>query len=226
VNRGKVRTVIILQGGGALGAYECGVLEALYQARGKDFTPEVILRRQRCQDHPALDRVAFVRVFEEPRLPSGAVTYHDLASPDGGGSRSLTERAVRLARGAVQETARCTRSQAALPRWQDAALCLEGAWVAASLGHDDRGNFQNRDGAASWSEPHTADGLAGCRRKPPRSMHQSAISCDDEIALRLLCGAWRHRGRQAIMTGRPRMPNLRHPSGPPCDPAAERGSRR
>ena len=38
----ELRTAIILQGGGALGAYECGVLEALYQARGKDFTPEVI----------------------------------------------------------------------------------------------------------------------------------------------------------------------------------------
>ncbi|MBV8077400.1 MAG: patatin-like phospholipase family protein [Planctomycetaceae bacterium] len=42
VNGDKVRTAIVLQGGGALGAYECGVLEALYQARGKDFTPEVI----------------------------------------------------------------------------------------------------------------------------------------------------------------------------------------
>ena len=42
MNRDKVRTAIILQGGGALGAYECGVLEALYQARGKDFTPEII----------------------------------------------------------------------------------------------------------------------------------------------------------------------------------------
>ena len=37
-----VRTAIILQGGGALGAYECGVLEALYQARGTDFTPAVV----------------------------------------------------------------------------------------------------------------------------------------------------------------------------------------
>ena len=42
MNRDKVRTAIILQGGGALGAYECGVLEALYQARGEDFTPEII----------------------------------------------------------------------------------------------------------------------------------------------------------------------------------------
>lgn len=42
MDRDKVRTAIILQGGGALGAYECGVLETLYQAWGKDFTPEVI----------------------------------------------------------------------------------------------------------------------------------------------------------------------------------------
>ena len=37
----KVRTAIVFQGGGALGAYECGVLEALYKAR-EPFTPEVI----------------------------------------------------------------------------------------------------------------------------------------------------------------------------------------
>lgn len=37
----NVRTAIVFQGGGALGAYECGVLEALYRAR-KDFVPEVI----------------------------------------------------------------------------------------------------------------------------------------------------------------------------------------
>jgi NTE family protein len=37
----NVRTAIVLQGGGALGAYECGVLEALYKAR-KNFIPEVI----------------------------------------------------------------------------------------------------------------------------------------------------------------------------------------
>jgi NTE family protein len=42
VKSDNVRTAIILQGGGALGAYECGVLEALYQARGEDFQPEVI----------------------------------------------------------------------------------------------------------------------------------------------------------------------------------------
>ncbi len=38
----NVRTAIILQGGGALGAYECGVMEALYKARGENFKPEVI----------------------------------------------------------------------------------------------------------------------------------------------------------------------------------------
>jgi len=38
----NVRTAIVLQGGGALGAYECGVMEALYKARGEDFKPEVI----------------------------------------------------------------------------------------------------------------------------------------------------------------------------------------
>jgi NTE family protein len=37
----NVRSAIVLQGGGALGAYECGVLEALYKAR-KNFIPEVI----------------------------------------------------------------------------------------------------------------------------------------------------------------------------------------
>jgi NTE family protein len=42
VNRDKVRTAIILQGGGALGAYEYGVLETLYKSRGKSFKPEVI----------------------------------------------------------------------------------------------------------------------------------------------------------------------------------------
>ena len=38
----NVRTAVVLQGGGALGAYEYGVLEALYKARGENFTPEVI----------------------------------------------------------------------------------------------------------------------------------------------------------------------------------------
>ena len=38
----NVRTAIVLQGGGALGAYECGVMEALYKARGENFKPEVI----------------------------------------------------------------------------------------------------------------------------------------------------------------------------------------
>lgn len=37
-----VRTAIVLQGGGALGAYEYGVLQALYAARGKNFKPAVI----------------------------------------------------------------------------------------------------------------------------------------------------------------------------------------
>jgi predicted acylesterase/phospholipase RssA len=37
-----VRTAVVLQGGGALGAYECGVLQALYETRGSDFTPAVV----------------------------------------------------------------------------------------------------------------------------------------------------------------------------------------
>lgn len=39
-----LRTAIVLQGGGALGAYECGVLKALYEARGgpANFQPAVI----------------------------------------------------------------------------------------------------------------------------------------------------------------------------------------
>jgi NTE family protein len=37
-----VRTAVVLQGGGALGAYECGVLQALYETRGRDFKPAVI----------------------------------------------------------------------------------------------------------------------------------------------------------------------------------------
>jgi len=41
VHSDKVRTAIVLQGGGALGAYECGVMEALYKARER-FKPEVI----------------------------------------------------------------------------------------------------------------------------------------------------------------------------------------
>jgi NTE family protein len=38
----NVRTAIVLQGGGALGAYEYGVLQALYEARGKNFKPAII----------------------------------------------------------------------------------------------------------------------------------------------------------------------------------------
>jgi NTE family protein len=37
-----LRTAVVLQGGGALGAYECGVLQALYETRGRDFKPAVI----------------------------------------------------------------------------------------------------------------------------------------------------------------------------------------
>jgi NTE family protein len=37
-----LRTAIVLQGGGALGAYEYGVLQALYETRGRDFKPAVI----------------------------------------------------------------------------------------------------------------------------------------------------------------------------------------
>ena len=37
-----LRTAIVLQGGGSLGAYECGVLKALYDARGAHFQPAVI----------------------------------------------------------------------------------------------------------------------------------------------------------------------------------------
>ncbi len=37
-----VRTAIVLQGGGALGAYEYGVLQELYAARGPQFQPAVI----------------------------------------------------------------------------------------------------------------------------------------------------------------------------------------
>ena len=41
-NNGEVQTAIVLQGGGALGAYECGVLQALYDSRGRAFKPAVI----------------------------------------------------------------------------------------------------------------------------------------------------------------------------------------
>ena len=38
----KTLTALSLQGGGALGAYEYGVLKALYEKRGKGFTPKVV----------------------------------------------------------------------------------------------------------------------------------------------------------------------------------------
>jgi NTE family protein len=40
-NQAAYQTAIVLQGGGALGAYEYGVLKALYEAR-PDFTPAVV----------------------------------------------------------------------------------------------------------------------------------------------------------------------------------------
>lgn len=38
----KVRTAIVLQGGGALGAYEYGAIKELYEWRGADFKPAVL----------------------------------------------------------------------------------------------------------------------------------------------------------------------------------------
>ncbi|HET6515432.1 MAG TPA: patatin-like phospholipase family protein [Thermodesulfovibrionales bacterium] len=38
----EMYTAIVLQGGGALGAYECGVMKELYESRGPNFKPDVI----------------------------------------------------------------------------------------------------------------------------------------------------------------------------------------
>jgi NTE family protein len=40
-DEGRIHSAIVLQGGGALGAYECGVLQALYESR-PDFRPVVV----------------------------------------------------------------------------------------------------------------------------------------------------------------------------------------
>jgi NTE family protein len=38
----EVYTAIVFQGGGALGAYEYGVIKELFESRGQDFKPDVI----------------------------------------------------------------------------------------------------------------------------------------------------------------------------------------
>jgi NTE family protein len=40
--RKKIITALSLQGGGALGAYECGALKALYEQRGPNFRPRIV----------------------------------------------------------------------------------------------------------------------------------------------------------------------------------------
>ena len=81
-NRPKVRTAIVLQGGGALGAYEYGVLKALYEQR-PGFAPAIVsgtsigaitaavLGGARGDPLAALDRL-WREKLAVPRLPAGA----------------------------------------------------------------------------------------------------------------------------------------------------------
>lgn len=50
VENRNVHTAIVLQGGGALGAYECGVLQALYQQR-PGFRPVAVAGISIGSDH-------------------------------------------------------------------------------------------------------------------------------------------------------------------------------